>query len=78
MVVLYYDPHDFSLLHYENMHRILEQTVQSLRAEGRNDSVIFYPNSISVGDFTGEELLSLHKKVTNMLKIIEREIETSE
>ena len=54
MVVLYYDPHDSSL-RYENLYKILEQTVKCLRAEGRHDSVMYCPKSISVGDFTGEE-----------------------
>lgn len=77
MVVLYYDPHDSSLF-YENLHKILEQTVKCLRAEGRNDKVMFFPRSLEVKEFTGEELLLLHEEVTNVLKIIEREIRIGE
>ena len=77
MVVLYYDPHDSSL-RYENLYKILQQTVKCLRAEGRNDKVMFLPRSLEVKEFTGEELLWLHEEVTNMLKIIEREIRIGE
>ena len=75
MIVLYYDTHD-THVRYENLNKIYKAVFQALRAEGRVDSIIFLPKSLELKDFSKKELLTLHEEVDNILRTIEREIET--